>query len=61
MLQNKTKALIIIFLTFTLLQCKSKSHTVKKHKTERTDTTDDLRDEQMDTYQEELRQINNPK
>lgn len=53
------KVLIISILCFFFESCKSKYNTTKKDKIEREDTTDDLRDEQMDDYEEEMRQQNN--
>ena len=53
------KILIISVLCFCFEGCKSKSNTTKKERPERTDTTDDLRDEQMNDYEEELRQRGN--
>jgi hypothetical protein len=53
------KVLIISVLCLFFESCKSKSNTTKKDKIEREDTTDDLRDEQMNDYEEELRQGGN--
>ncbi|SDY04222.1 hypothetical protein [Flavobacterium degerlachei] len=53
------KVLIISVLCLFVGSCKSKSNTTKKTKIERTDTTDDVRDDQMDDYEEEMRQQNN--
>jgi hypothetical protein len=53
------KVLIISVLCLFVEGCKSKSNTTKKTKIERTDTTDDVRDDQMDDYEEEMRQQNN--
>jgi hypothetical protein len=39
--------------------CKSKSNANKKNLLERKDSTDDVRDEQMSDYEEEMRQQNN--
>jgi hypothetical protein len=53
------KVLIISVLCLFIESCKSKSNTTKKNKLERTDTTDDVRDDQMNDYEEEMRQQNN--
>jgi hypothetical protein len=53
------KVLIISVLCLFVEGCKSKSNTTKKTKIERTDTTDDVRDDQMEDYEEEMRQQNN--
>ncbi len=53
------KVLIISILCLFFKGCKSKSNTDKKDRLERTDTTDDIRDEQMGDYEEEMRQQNN--
>lgn len=50
------KALIISILCLLLNSCKSQSNVTKKEKRERTDTTDDIRNEQMDDYEEEMKQ-----
>ncbi|MBG6112221.1 hypothetical protein IWX84_003124 [Flavobacterium sp. CG_9.10] len=51
--------LVISVLYLFVTSCKSKSNTTKKNNIERTDTTDDVRDDQMDDYEEEMRQQNN--
>jgi hypothetical protein len=38
------------------LYCKSKSNTTKKNKLERSKTTDDIIDDQMDDYRQEMQQ-----
>lgn len=53
------KVLVISVLYLFVTSCKSKSNTTKKNNIERTDTTDDVRDDQMDDYEEEMRQQNN--
>ena len=53
------KVLIVSVLCLLLEGCKSKSNTDKKNRLERTDTTDNVRDDQMDDYEEEMRQQNN--
>lgn len=53
------KVLIISLLCLCVESCKSKSNTTKKSKLERTDITDDVRDDQMNDYEEEMRQQNN--
>lgn len=53
------KVLIISVLCLFVESCKSKSNTTKKNKLERTDTTDDVRNDQMNDYEEEMRQQNN--
>jgi hypothetical protein len=50
------KVLIISVLCLLLNNCKSQSNVVKKEKTEREDTTDDVRNEQMDDYEEDMKQ-----
>jgi hypothetical protein len=42
-----------------LIECKSTSDTKKKNKIEREDTTDDVRDDQMNDYEMEMNQQNN--
>lgn len=53
------KVLIISLLCLFFKSCKSSSNTKAKDKLERTDTTDDVRDDQMNDYEEEMRQQNN--
>jgi hypothetical protein len=53
------KLLIISVLCLFFQGCKSKSNTNKKNVLERKDSTDDVRDEQMSDYEEEMRQQNN--
>ena len=53
------KVLIISVLCLLFQSCKSKANTNKKNRLERTDTTDDVRDDQMGDYEEEMRQQNN--
>ena len=53
------KVLIISILCFCFEGCKSTYDTGKKERPERTDTTDDVRDDQMEDYEEEMRQRNN--
>ena len=52
------KVLIISVLCLFVESCKSKSNTTKKNKLERADNTDDLRDEQMLHYDQEMQQLN---
>lgn len=56
---NIFKLLIISLLCLIVMCCKTKSNTSVKTKLERTNTTDDLRDEQMDEYELEMRDQNN--
>lgn len=51
--------LIISVLCLFIIGCKSSSYSIEKKRLERKDTTDDLRDEQMEDYEEEMRQQNN--
>ena len=51
--------LIIISLCLFLNSCKSATTTHKKPKHVRTDKTDDVRNDQMDEYHEEMMQLNN--
>lgn len=53
------KVLIYSVLCFLLIECKSTSDTKKKNKIEREDTTDDVRDDQMNDYEMEMNQQNN--
>ena len=48
--------MIISILCLLLNSCKSQSNVTKKEKKERTDTTDEVRAEQMDDYEDELKQ-----
>lgn len=50
------KVLIISILCLFINGCKSQSNVTKKEKRERTDTTDEVRAEQMDDYEEEMKQ-----
>ena len=50
------KVLIISVLCLFVNGCKSQSNVTKKEKKERTDTTDDIINEQMDDYEDELKQ-----
>ena len=50
------KVLIISVLCLFINGCKSQSNVTKKEKKERTDTTDEVRAEQMDDYEDELKQ-----
>jgi hypothetical protein len=50
------KVLIVSLLCLFLDSCKSQSNVTKKEKKERTDTTDDVVDEQMDDYENEMKQ-----
>ena len=52
------KVLIISILCIVLNSCKSKSNVTKKGIKERTDTTEDVRDEQMGDYEEDMKQLN---
>jgi PBP1b-binding outer membrane lipoprotein LpoB len=58
-MKNVFKVLIISVLCMFLYSCKSNTNTTKEQKAERTDTTDDVRDDQMEDYEEEMRQQNN--
>jgi uncharacterized membrane protein len=58
-MKNVFKVLIISVLCMFFYSCKSNTNTTKKQKAERTDTTDDVRDDQMEDYEEEMRQQNN--
>jgi uncharacterized alpha/beta hydrolase family protein len=49
------KVLIISILYLFMNSCKSQSNVTKKEKAEREDTTEDLRNEQMDDYENDLR------
>ena len=51
--------LITSVLCLFIISCKSSSYSIEKNRLERKDTTDDLRDEQMEDYEEEMRQQNN--
>ena len=53
------KVLIISVLCLFIQGCKSKADTSKKNILERKENTDDIRDEQMEDYEEEMRQQNN--
>jgi hypothetical protein len=53
------KVLIISILCLFVKGCKSTATTKEKDKLERKDSTDDLRDDQMEEYEEEMRQQNN--
>ena len=59
MIKFYIKVLIISILCLFVGGCKSKSVTTKKHKLERRLSTDELRDDQMDDYEEEMNQQNN--
>ena len=48
--------LIISVLCFYTVSCKCSSDTIKKSNKDRTDTTDDVVDEQMQDYEEAMRQ-----
>ena len=50
------KVLIISALCLNIISCKCSSDTIKKSKKERTDSTDDVVDEQMQDYEEAMRQ-----
>jgi hypothetical protein len=50
------KVLVISVLCLLLNSCKSQSNVIKKEKIEREDTTDDVRNEQMDDYEEDMKQ-----
>ena len=50
------KILIISVLCLNIISCKCSSDTIKKSKKERTDSTDDVVDEQMQDYEEAMRQ-----
>jgi|26BtaG_2_1085354.scaffolds.fasta_scaffold00362_2 competence protein ComGC len=50
------KLLIISILTLFVISCKCTSDTTKNHKEARTDTTDDVVDEQMQDYEEAMKQ-----
>lgn len=58
-MKNLFKLLIISILYVLLYGCKSQSNINKKNNLERTDTTNDLRDEQMQDYDQEIQQQNN--
>lgn len=49
------KVLIISILYMILSSCKSQSNLTTKEKQEREDTTEDLRDEQMNDYENDMR------
>lgn len=51
--------LIITSLCLFLNSCKSTTTKHKKPKHERKDSTDDVRDDQMDEYYDEMMQLNN--
>lgn len=50
------KVLIISVLCLFINSCKSQSRVTKKENIEREDTTDDVRNEQMDDYEEDMKQ-----
>lgn len=50
------KVLIISVLCIYMVSCKSSSDTIKKSNKERTDNTDDVVDEQMQDYEEAMKQ-----
>ena len=50
------KLLIITVLCLFIGNCRSSYDTTKKHKKERTDTTDDVVDEQKQDYEEAMKQ-----
>lgn len=58
-MKNIFKVLIISVLCLFIQGCKSQADTNKKNRLERKDNTDDIRDEQMGDYEEEMRQQNN--
>ena len=49
------KVLIISVLCFYIVSCKCSSDTIKKSNNERTDSTDDVVDEQMQDYEEAMK------
>ena len=57
-MKNLFKILIISILCICVYGCKCQKNVVKKEKKERTDNTDDLRDEQMLHYDQEMQQLN---
>jgi hypothetical protein len=48
------KVLIISVLCLLFKSCKSTENTKEKDKLERKDSTDDVRDDQMEDYEEEM-------
>ena len=50
------KVLIISFLCLFLYGCKSQSNVTEKDNLEREDNTDDVRNEQMADYEEDMKQ-----
>ena len=55
-MKTMSKLLIISILCLFIESCKTSSETTKKHKKQRTDTTDDVVDEQMQDYEEAMKQ-----
>lgn len=53
------KYLIISILCFVLYSCKSNSTVIRNTNLERTDTTDDVIDSQLEDYQQVMQQQNN--
>jgi hypothetical protein len=53
------KVLIISVLCLFIEECKSNLNATNKNKLERKDNTDDVRDDQMRDYEEEMTQQNN--
>ena len=58
-MKNIFKVLIISILCLMFQSCKSTASSKNKDKLERKDDTDNVRDDQMDDYEEEMRQQNN--
>jgi hypothetical protein len=58
-MKNIFKYLIISILYFVLYSCKSNSTAIRNTNLERTDTTDDVIDSQLDDYQQIMQQQNN--
>jgi len=50
------KVLIISILCFIMNSCKSQVSVTKKEKVEREDTTDDVRNEQIDDYENDMKE-----
>lgn len=50
------KVLIVSVLCVFIYSCKSQSNSIKKNKLERSKNTDDIIDDQMDDYSQEMQQ-----
>ena len=58
-MKNTFKYLIISILCFALYSCKSNSTVIRNTNLERTDTTNDVIDSQLEDYQQVMQQQNN--